>query len=84
MLAQVSQHPVNFSRHAVWEHDDLSSPLTSPIRSSFSSSNVQLPRQLDRPPHREVSRDQIAAVAPELVDVPAEYIRKGLCAKTPQ
>jgi hypothetical protein len=31
-----------------------------------------------------VSRDQIAAVAPELVDVPAEYIRRSMCTKTAQ
>jgi len=83
-MFQVASHPTNFSaHHAVWEYDDLS-PVTSPTRSSFSSANVQLPRTLQRPSYSEVSRDQIAAVAPELVDVPAEYIRRSICAKTPQ
>jgi hypothetical protein len=83
-MFQVASHPVNFSgHHAVWEHDDLS-PVTSPTRSSFSSADVQLPRTLQRPSYSEVTRDQIAAVAPELVDVPAEYIRRSMCAKTAQ
>jgi len=83
-MFQVASHPVNFSaHHPVWEHDDLS-PVTSPTRSSFSSADVQLPRTLQRPSYNEVSRDQIAAVAPELADVPAEYIRRSMCAKTAQ
>lgn len=83
-MFQVASHPTNFPvHHAVWQHDDLS-PVTSPTRSSFSSADVQLPRTLQRPSYSEVSRDQIAAVAPELVDVPAEYIRRSICAKTNQ
>ena len=85
-MFQVATHPGPFSgrsHHAVWEHDDLS-PVTSPSRSNFSSADVQLPRTLQRPSYSEISRDQIAAVSPELVDVPAEYIRRGLRAKAPQ
>jgi len=83
-MFQVASHPSGFSaHHAVWEHDDLS-PITTPTRSSFSSADVQLPRTLQRPSYSEVSRDQIAAVAPELVDIPTEYIRRSICAKTNQ
>jgi len=83
-MFQVASHPTSFSApHVVWEHDDLS-PVTSPTRSNFSSADVQLPRTLQRPSYSEVSRDQIAAVAPELADVPAEYIRRSICAKTSQ
>lgn len=83
-MFQVASHPVNFSQqHAVWEHDDLS-PVTSPTRSNFSSADVQLPRTLQRPSYSEVSRDQIAAVALELIDVPAEYIRRSVFGRAPQ
>lgn len=43
--------------------------------------NMQLPRSLKRPPYNEVSSDHIAAVAPELKDVPPEYVRKTLSQK---
>ncbi|KAF8152966.1 hypothetical protein B0H34DRAFT_663238 [Crassisporium funariophilum] len=45
---------------------------------SLGHSNIQLPRTLSRPPFAEVSREAIMAVAPELANVPAEYIRRGL------
>lgn len=48
------------------------------------SPNIQLPRTLAHPPFAEVSRDAIMAVAPELVNVPAEYIRRGLRPKAHQ
>jgi hypothetical protein len=83
-MFQVAARSANYSaHHAVWQHDDLS-PVTSPTRNNFSSADVQLPRTLQRPPYSEVSRDQISAVAPELVDVPAEYIRRTMCVKTAQ
>ncbi|RXW20242.1 hypothetical protein EST38_g5617 [Candolleomyces aberdarensis] len=50
----------------------------------MSSPNVQLPRNLARPPFAEVSRDSIMAAAPELASVPAEYIRRGLRPKANQ
>jgi len=83
-MFQVAACSANYSaHHVVWQHDDLS-PVTSPTRSSFTSADIQLPRTLQRPSYSEVSRDQIAAVAPELVDVPAEYIRRTMCVKTAQ
>lgn len=50
----------------------------------MSAPSVQLPRTLSRPQFSEVSRDLIMAVAPELANVPPEYIRRGLRAKAPQ
>ncbi|KAH7928373.1 hypothetical protein BV22DRAFT_1004964 [Leucogyrophana mollusca] len=47
-------------------------------------SNVQLPRTLQRPPYAEVPRQNVAAVAPELADVPLEYVRRGLRVKANQ
>lgn len=82
-MFQVASHPTSFSHPAAWEHNDLS-PVTTPMRSSFNTADIQLPRTLQRPAYAEVSRDQIAAVSPDLLDVPAEYIRRGLRAKTPQ
>lgn len=43
-----------------------------------STTSVQLPRSLVRPEYKEVSRDKIAAVDPELADTPADYIREAL------
>jgi hypothetical protein len=51
---------------------------------AMPSPSVQLPRTLTRPPFAEVSREAIQAVAPELANVPAEYIRRGLRTKAHQ
>ncbi|KAI0080378.1 hypothetical protein K474DRAFT_1682578 [Panus rudis PR-1116 ss-1] len=40
--------------------------------------NLQLPRRLERPEFTEVSRRTVAALAPELADVPMEYIKRHL------
>ncbi|EGO01212.1 hypothetical protein SERLA73DRAFT_167340 [Serpula lacrymans var. lacrymans S7.3] len=48
------------------------------------SQNVQLPRTLQRPPYAEVSRDNIAALEPDLAGVPLEYVRRGLRVKANQ
>ncbi|KAF7343299.1 Clampless protein 1 [Mycena venus] len=45
---------------------------------------LQLPRTLSRPQFTDISRDALAAAAPELAAVPAEFIRHGLRAKSPQ
>ncbi|KAH7915945.1 hypothetical protein BJ138DRAFT_996883 [Hygrophoropsis aurantiaca] len=47
-------------------------------------STVQLPRTLQRPPYAEVPRQNVATVAPELADVPLEYVRRGLRVKANQ
>jgi hypothetical protein len=67
-MLQVPAHPTTFSRR---HH-------LAPLPPRSSSPSVQLPRRLDRPRFAEVSRDAILAAAPELADVPAEYIRRGL------
>ncbi|KAF7798130.1 hypothetical protein EIP86_009345 [Pleurotus ostreatoroseus] len=46
--------------------------------------SVQLPRKLDRPPHVEIDPRAIAAVAPELANVPLEYIQRHLASQAPQ
>ncbi|KAJ7691855.1 hypothetical protein B0H16DRAFT_1680749 [Mycena metata] len=48
------------------------------------SPDFPAPRKLDRPQFTDISRDTLAAAAPELATVPAEFIRQGLRAKAPQ
>lgn len=45
-------------------------------------SNIQLPRSLQRPTFSDVSREFIVQLAPELQDVPLEYIRKHLAGQS--
>jgi len=70
-MFQVASHPTAFNRPAHPHH-------LTPIPPRSTSPSVQLPRRLDRPRFCEVSRDAIMAAAPELAEVPAEYIRRGL------
>jgi len=72
-MFQVATPVHAFSHHG---HGHHLSPMTAPA--------VQLPRTLSRPHYSEVSRESITAVAPELANVPAEYIRRGLRARAPQ
>ncbi|KAJ7814911.1 hypothetical protein B0H14DRAFT_2849224 [Mycena olivaceomarginata] len=44
---------------------------------------IQFPRTLARPPFTDISRDALAAAAPELAAVPTDFIRHGLRAKEP-
>jgi len=67
-------HPTSYSMHTHRHHQPM----------GISSPSVQLPRTLARPPFVEVSREAIIAVAPELANVPAEYIRRGLRTKAHQ
>jgi hypothetical protein len=70
-MLQVASHPTSFAA----PHHHVR-PIPTPT--------VQLPRILARPPFLEVSREAIMAVAPELANVPAEYIRRGLRPKAYQ
>ncbi|EKM56666.1 uncharacterized protein PHACADRAFT_253918 [Phanerochaete carnosa HHB-10118-sp] len=45
---------------------------------SAPSPSINMPRTLARPPFMEVDRNTIAALAPELAEVPIEYIRQHL------
>ncbi|KAF9460428.1 hypothetical protein BDZ94DRAFT_1266226 [Collybia nuda] len=75
-MFQVASHPTSFTKHGHRYHQSSPAPASSP--------SVQLPRTLARPPFAEVSRDAIMAVAPELANVPAEYIRRNLRPKANQ
>ncbi|KAH0831260.1 hypothetical protein J3R83DRAFT_13894 [Lanmaoa asiatica] len=46
--------------------------------SAVSMSNVALPRFLSRPSFREIAKETITSVAPELADTELNYIREGL------
>ncbi|KAG6851850.1 hypothetical protein C0991_005501 [Blastosporella zonata] len=70
-MFQVATHPTSFDKQS-YSHTQRRSSVPQAVPS------VQLPRTLARPPYAEVSRQAIAAAAPELADVPAEYIRRGL------
>ncbi|KAG5350092.1 hypothetical protein C0989_000207 [Termitomyces sp. Mn162] len=73
-MIEIASHPTTFDLHS-YPH--------APRRPSAPSlgPTVQLPRTLARPAFAEVSREAIIAVAPELSNVPVEYIRRGLRAK---
>ncbi|KAG6826829.1 hypothetical protein H0H92_014247 [Tricholoma furcatifolium] len=75
-MFQVAAHPTAFD-----------TPSYSNRRHAAPSAgqyDVQLPRKLDRPPFVPISRDAIFAAAPELVDVPSEYIRRSLSSRAQQ
>jgi hypothetical protein len=50
----------------------------------MEKTTVQLPRHLARPDYREISRDTLAAIDPELTKTPVEYIHDGLAALGPE
>jgi len=68
-MFQVASHAVNVPF----------GPVSTPMAQQFSSpSPVSLPRTLTRPQFRDPSRGAIAAIEPELANVPIDYIRRGL------
>ncbi|KAJ7448292.1 hypothetical protein B0H11DRAFT_2247880 [Mycena galericulata] len=78
-MFQVASHPAAFPHHhAPRRHREHSS--------SDGAGPMQLPRNLAKPPFTDISRDALAAAAPDLAAaaVPAEFIRHGLRAKAPQ
>lgn len=54
---------------------------TLPPPPHYSHSPFAFPVRLARPVYREVSTQALAAIEPELADVPIEYIRDGLSAQ---
>ncbi|KZT25996.1 hypothetical protein NEOLEDRAFT_1155904 [Neolentinus lepideus HHB14362 ss-1] len=48
-----------------------------PVYSS-PSSLVHLPRNLQKPSYKEISRDVLAGIEPGLRDVPVEYVKRGI------
>ncbi|KIL66105.1 hypothetical protein M378DRAFT_51503, partial [Amanita muscaria Koide BX008] len=71
-MFQVASHPSAFGLHNHGQYQ--SSP-------HYQNPAVKLPRNLARPPFADIPRDAITAVAPELENVPTEYIRRGLRSK---
>ena len=71
-MFQVASYPTSFAAHP--HHH--ARPIPTPA--------IQLPRTLARPAFLEVSHEAIVAVAPELANVPTEYIRRGLRPKVHQ
>ena len=55
--------------------------ITQPV---VEKTTVQLPRHLARPDYKEISRETLAAVDPELSKTPVEYIHAGLAALGPE
>ncbi|TFK32276.1 hypothetical protein BDQ12DRAFT_739501 [Crucibulum laeve] len=74
-MFQVASHPTSFAMHGHGYQQSTHS-------SSSVSPTVQLPRTLQRPSFADVSRDAIITASPECADVPAEYLRRGLRART--
>ncbi|KAJ7441210.1 hypothetical protein FB451DRAFT_1298914, partial [Mycena latifolia] len=74
-MFQVASHPAPFPhrQHSARRYE---APAPPPA--------MTLPRTLARPQFTDVSRDALAAAAPELAAIPAEFIRHGLRAKAPQ
>lgn len=70
-MFQVASHPTSFS--LPMDRAAMSAPP-----------NLQLPRNLARPAFAEVQRSAIAAIAPELGNVPMEYIRNHLASQAPE
>jgi hypothetical protein len=70
-------HPIQTK--AIWDYEETATPTMAsfPAQQSYPS-NVQLPRKLQRPSYAEVPRQNVAAVAPELSEVPMDYVRRGL------
>jgi len=56
-------------------------PATQP---TMEKTTVQLPRHLARPEYKEISRDTLAVIDPELIKAPIEYIHEGLAALGPE
>lgn len=57
------------------------SPFSMPMDRATHAApppSINMPRSLARPPFMDVDRNTIAAIAPELADVPIEYIRQHL------
>ncbi|KAF7319625.1 Clampless protein 1 [Mycena chlorophos] len=83
-MFQVASHPAVFP-HQHLRHESSHHRRPSSTAPSSSPAPIQLPRTLARPQFTDISRDALAAAAPELAGsgVPAEFVRHGLRAKAP-
>ncbi|KAG2356332.1 hypothetical protein BDR07DRAFT_1423553 [Suillus spraguei] len=68
-------HPIQTK--AIWDYEESITSTPMSAQQSYPS-NVQLPRKLQRPQYIEVPAQNIAAVDPELSQVPVDYVRRGL------
>lgn len=68
-------HPIQTK--AIWDYEESITSTPMAAQQSYPS-NVQLPRKLQRPQYIEVPAQNIAAVDPELSQVPVDYVRRGL------
>ncbi|KAF5337606.1 hypothetical protein D9758_014915 [Tetrapyrgos nigripes] len=75
-MFQVPSHPHSPSFQTAPHHAHRKSIVAS--ATSPAPKSVQLPRRLSRPEYTEVSRSAIIAAAPELANIPPEYIRQSL------
>lgn len=73
-MFQVASHPVSFENTSHRSSHSRYEPAPS--------HKISLPRNLSRPQFTEVSSHALAAASPELASVPAEYVRRGLQAKS--
>ncbi|KAJ7594188.1 hypothetical protein C8J56DRAFT_1121398 [Mycena floridula] len=76
-MFQVASHPTSFSQPTSRGRQHAA-PAQTP-----SAAPLQLPRTLARPQVAEVTSAAISAAAPELANVPPEYIRRNLRHQTP-
>ncbi|KAJ7291486.1 hypothetical protein C8J57DRAFT_1705080 [Mycena rebaudengoi] len=79
-----ASHASHFDAHAHHHSSRGHSHSHKDRHSSTAPAAVQLPRTLARPTFQDVARDNIVAAAPDLANVPSEFIRHGLRAKAPQ
>ncbi|THU97501.1 hypothetical protein K435DRAFT_796447 [Dendrothele bispora CBS 962.96] len=70
-MFQVASHPHSFPMHSHGRRESVAS-------SASNHPTLQLPRKLARPEYTEVSKAAIVSAAPELANVPPEYIRQLL------
>jgi len=56
----------------------------SPTQQTVEKTTVQLPRHLARPDYKEISRETLAAIDPELTKAPVEYVHEGLATLGPE
>lgn len=83
-LTKKSAAAVKISLHASGSKDvEMKDAEVAPVASGSGASStaaapITLPKYLARPDYKEISRATIAALDPELKDVPLQYIQEGL------
>ncbi|KAJ6588161.1 hypothetical protein B0H19DRAFT_1098183 [Mycena capillaripes] len=83
-MFQVASHPAAFPHHQQHHQRRDHRRPSYDTAAHAPPPAMKLPRELARPPFTDISRDALAAAAPELANVPADFIRHGLRAKAAQ